>query len=235
MICSAGVRQNLEATGPMATNMMRYILSIILCSWASCACAFPPGFIGAATGGGKNLCSMPDTFSDDSSSCYTSISGSLVITGGVAGFIGNPVFIRHNTPTGSNDHCVEGKLIAGPNSSNASLIGLRNDGTNGYYSTLAYNSLGFNRHSGSVITGITGWTLVPTLTDGAAYRTKVCVVGSTFTAWIDRNNDGDYDDEYEALGNKTDATYSTGQYVTLGQRRVSGTFTVDDFRGGVAW
>lgn len=30
---------------------MRYLLSIILCLWASCAWAFPPGFIGAVTQG----------------------------------------------------------------------------------------------------------------------------------------------------------------------------------------
>jgi len=42
---------------------MRYLLSIILCLWASCAWAFPPGFIGAVTQGGvASLLSVTDDF-----------------------------------------------------------------------------------------------------------------------------------------------------------------------------
>lgn len=36
--------------------MKRYLLSIILCLWASCAWAFPPGFIGAVASGEGSYC-----------------------------------------------------------------------------------------------------------------------------------------------------------------------------------
>lgn len=49
--------------------MKRYLLSIILCLWASCAWAFPPGFIGAVASGG-----LP-------AACVTPSDGNIVSEG----------------------------------------------------------------------------------------------------------------------------------------------------------
>ena len=73
----------------MRRTDMRYLLSTIFCLWASCAWAFPPGFIGAVTHGAAV------TGCDDgvlSNGCFdagttgwtTPLGGTLTVTDGVA-------------------------------------------------------------------------------------------------------------------------------------------------------
>lgn len=68
---------------------MRHLLSIMMCLWASCAWAFPPGFIGVVTQGGavtgcddgvlSNGC-----FDDGTTGWTTPAGGTLTVTDGVA-------------------------------------------------------------------------------------------------------------------------------------------------------
>jgi hypothetical protein len=68
---------------------MRYLLSIILCLWASCVWAFPPGFIGAVTSAGS-VAGCDDgvlsngCFDSGTTGWTTPLGGTFTVTDGVA-------------------------------------------------------------------------------------------------------------------------------------------------------
>ena len=183
---------------------------------------------------------ISDDFSSDTSAQYTAIKGSVSISGGTlsgGGGIYTSNYAIHNTPTGSNDHYVQGKIQTG-GSNFGSTIGLRSNGTTGYLVTLnadasRLNLIAFN---GNTLTGNPNGNYFKSITGSSgsgSYNVKITISGSTIHAYIDLNNNGSFTDPQEDLGTWTDATYSTGQHIVVGVLRSNLNFQVDNFSGGL--
>jgi hypothetical protein len=176
---------------------------------------------------------ISDNFSSDTSANYTGIVNGISTSGGTSGGTTNfqNNFAFHETSTGSNDHYVKAKVQVGTSTAAGGVI-LRCDGngasSTGYRAALADNDrLYLHSFSGATHTLITHWAVSSDLIANQTYTVKVQVSGSTFTAWIDLNNDSDFGDVNESLGNLTSSTYASGPYVGISFNRSSGT----DFRG----
>ncbi|MDY0282295.1 MAG: hypothetical protein RBR35_17240 [Salinivirgaceae bacterium] len=215
--------------------MKRIILSIILCLCASCAWAFPPGFIGAITQSNAQApTGISDNFSSDTSANYTASYGGVTISDGIATGTTNwnSNILKHNTSVGSSDNWVEATVVDRSGSVSAPI--LRYNGTTGYIihvavpaSVILYSINGENK------TYVGAFTSSLSLTTEISYKVKLSVSGTTFHGWIDLNSDGDYEDTNEDLGTISDSTYSTGTYVGIRFDRGSGASPeIDNFSGG---
>lgn len=212
------------------------VLIIGLCGWG----AWNPvnDSVVVESGGGATI---SDDFSTDTGLDYTPIVNGISISGGTAGgstnWADNSVY--HSTSTGSNDHYMQADagVSASSNADNIPAIVLRCNGngstSTGYRAGLVdTDRLYLHSFSGSANTFIVYWTVSSDITTSDTLTTKVQVSGSTFTAWIDLNSDGDFDDANESLGNQTDTTYSTGAYGGLAFGRAGGVdHRIDNLEG----
>jgi len=166
---------------------------------------------------------ISDDFSADTSANYTAITGTINIAAGTIGGDSNWQYnyFYNKTATGSNDHFVQADLAPSEaTSAGGALLLLRSDGTTGYIVnvTSGVERIYLRRFNGGTVTDI-DWISTIDAIANQVYRVKVSVSGSTFSFYIDHNSDGDFDDANESLGTKTDATYSTGQYIGIGANR----------------
>jgi len=153
---------------------------------------------------------------------YTAITSyGMVVSSGTAK--GNTNFqtaiVYHETPTGSDDHYVQ---YSRDNAYGGGV--LRCNGTTGYLikasnATTVY-LYPFNGSTVGAYVGGGAWTGL-TLTSSSVI--KLTVTGNTFELFIDD----------VSQGTKSDATYSTGQYVGMHWTRGSGDNpAIDNFSGG---
>lgn len=195
-----------------------------------------PGVVAAVVSSG-----IFDDFSTNTAANYTAINGSISISGGTLGggtnWTGN--YAIHNTPTGSNDHYVQGKIqTGGPGAGSA--IGLRSNGTTGYLVSLNGDAtrLYLYAFNGNALTGDPNGNYAKTILGASgtgSYTVKLSISGSVIHAYIDLNNNGLFTDANEDLGSWNDATYSAGQHIVVGALRGADNvdYRVDDFSGGL--
>lgn len=185
---------------------------------------------------------ISDDFSSDTSANYTNITGTIVISGGTIGGAStwSSNYAYHETPTGSNDHYIKGKIQTAAADIDGSIIGLRCNGTTGYYVNInndATRLMLYSFNGSTVTSGPDGATYKPiTGSSGAgSYTVKLTISGSTIHAYIDLDNNGVFTDANEDLGVWSGLSYTTGQYVVVGALRGSNNndYRVDDLSGGL--
>jgi pectate lyase len=173
--------------------------------------------MGTVSGGG-----ISDTFGADTSGNYTSIAGTLSVSGDAAhGTIGQVTLSSHNTPVGSADQTVQGDVTYDSTTGDSGMILARFDRSGGgtfYAARIVGDNLRLYSYAGSTGTQI-AVNGSDTLTSGT-YTLKIVISGTSITV-------------YRGGVSKitvTDSTYASGNYCGMGFRD-TGSFdaTVDNF------
>ena len=187
---------------------------------------------------------VSDSFSSDTLANYNQLNGTynMVYDSGNARVKGGTVNqrqgISNNTPAPDNTYYVQA-LVNAASVASATTGGVvfnssgSSDTATGYFVkpfgtfiTLYKMTAGIGAQS---TVGNYSYTGGKTWADAENHLIKIVVNGTTFSCYVDFNNDSDFDDADESLGNKTDATYSGTQ---VGVMVYSSTAWVDNLTAG---
>lgn len=145
-----------------------------------------------------------DDFSVDTAADYTSVSGSISVSGGLAhGQNWSRSMAFHNVPLDSSDHWVEAEVqYSGVSDSAGLLARVDSAKLTGYFVYFSGGRLNLNRFSGTS----QSWVASDSGTYGAgSYLVRLITSGSTIQAYVNG----------VLKIQKTDSTYTAGQHVGL--------------------